>query len=1170
MRPRIWLLVLLSGVLIGQRNAAGQAPTGQITGRLLDPAGSAIPDGKLTAVNNDTGVRTETASNEGGNYLILNLIPGMYRLEVDASGFKHYVRQGIELRVGDVLGIDIAMEVGGVKETVTVAATAPLLESETASLGKVVDNRRIIDLPTPTGSVYYLMQLMPGVANTASPTNLYGPNEMGPPAGVTVAGTQANSTEFAIDGNPIMSNAGVTFNPPQEMVQEFRVQTAAYDASLGRFAGAQVNLVMKSGTNSFHGSAVFTNLSRGMVSHDFFTNRFIWDPTTGPITSAKIDRAWPPQRTVQYRGVVSGPVFLPKIYDGRNRTFWMFGFQDYIRDGCTPSLYTVPTAAERTGNFSALLALGSVYQIYDPATVTSIGNGRYTRQPMPGNIIPASRMASMSQKLMQYYPLPNTLGTADGVNNYEDPDANGNRYKSYMGRLDHTITDRNRLQGSVTILEQHDYSLEVFHNAAAGNLLYRTQRGAALNDTWTLRPNLLLEVRYGLTRYGQHNYPPSLGFDLSQLGFVSSLVDQLDRTYTSIPQTAISGYTTIGNTSGTDVITTYHNLNAQASYIRGNHSFKFGTDLRLLQEASYTWGNISPGFTFDPTYTRGPVDNSAAAPIGQGLAAFEMGVLTSGGIDRNASIFQSSKYVGLYFQDDWKVTRRLTVNLGLRYDLDIPLTERYNRSLSGFDFNATLPFAAAAVAAYALHPIPEVPVSGFHVAGQIIYPGLNGASRGLWNTDGNNLAPRVGIAWQVRPKTVIRAGYGIFYQPAGADVSTAIQSGFSRRTTLTPTVDNGATFIADMQNPFPNGILQPAGASSGYQLGLGSSLSFFNPNLHSGYNQRWSFGMQRQFARRLMFDLSYIGNRAVGLPLAQQYDPIPAQYLSTLPYRDQTQINYLSQSVTNPFYNLPGWQGAGLQTTTVQRAQLLRPIPQLTSLTSTDNGGYSWYHALLFRVEKRMARGFTMDGSYTWSKFMEAITKLNVTDPRQSRVISTLDRPQILAISGIYELPFGHGKPWLNHGRLLDLGLGGWQLQAIYQAQSGQPIDFPDLLFFYGNPANIALPSSKRTVEEWFNVNAGFNRNATQQPSDDIRTWPLRFPGIRSSGVNNLNASVIKNFHIREGVQLQFRAEAVDVTNAAVFATPNTSPTSTAFGQVTALRNSGTQRRITFIGKLTW
>jgi hypothetical protein len=433
----------------------------------------------------------------------------------------------------------------------------------------------------------------------------------------------------------------------------------------------------------------------------------------------------------------------------------------------------------------------------------------------------------------------------------------------------------------------------------------------------------------------------------------------------------------------------------------------------------------------------------------------------------------------------------------------------------------------------------------------------------------NNFAPRIGIAWQVRPNTVIRTGYGIFYEPSGADRSVAIQSGFSRRTALTATVDNGAHFIADMTNPFPNGILQPAGASSGYQLGLGTSLSFFNPNLHSGYNQRWSFGVQRQLRYRMMVDLSYVGNRAVGLPLAQQYDPIPAQYLSTLPSRDQAQINYLSQAVTNPFYQLPGWEGAGLQSTTTSRSQLLRPIPQLTSLTSTDNGGFSWYHSMQLRVEKRFSRGFTLDASYTWSKFMEAVTKLNDTDLRPSRVVSTLDRPEILAISGIYELPFGKGKQWLNRGGFIDRGLGGWQIQMIYQVQSGQPIDFPDL-FFYGNPDNIKLSSSQRSVEEWFNVNAGFQRDPAQQPANHIRTFPLRFDGIRSSGVNNLNASMIKNFRIREGINLQFRAEAVDVTNAAVFATPNTTPSSTAFGQVTAMRNSGTQRRITFVGKLTW
>ena len=1149
--------------------ALAQTPTGQITGRLLDPAGAVVPNGKITAINNETGVKTPTVSNGEGNYQVRNLIPGMYRLEVEAAGFKHYIRQGIELRVGDVLSIDIAMEVGGVAETVTVAAAAPLLESETASLGKVVDNRRINDLPVPTGSVYYLMQLMPGVANTASPTNLYGPNEMGPPVGVTVAGTRTNATEFAIDGNPTTSNGVVTFNPPQEMVQEFRVQTAAYDASLGRFAGAHINLVMKSGTNALHGSAVYANLSRGMMSHDFFTNRFIWDPRTGPITSDKIDKAWPPQRTVQYRGVIGGPVLLPKIYNGRNRTFWMFGVQDYERSGSTRAFYTVPTAAERNGDFSELLKVGPIYQLYDPATVTSIGNGRYTRVPMPGNIVPASRMAPMSQKLIQYYPLPNTPATADGVNNYTDPDANGNQYKSYMGRLDHTITDRNRLQGSVTILEQRDYSLQSFHNAAKGNFLYRTQRGVSINDTWTLRPNLLLELRYGLTRYGQYNYPPSLGFDLNQLGFVSSLVSQTDSSITTIPQTTIAGYTTIGNTSGTDVITTYHSISALATYIRGNHSFKFGMDGRLLQQASYNWGNISPAFTFDSTYTRGPVDNSPGAPIGQGLAAFEMGVLTSGGIDRNPSIFQSSRYIGLYFQDDWKVTRRFTVNLGLRYDLDLPLTERYNRSLGAFDFNATLPFAAAAAAAYAAKPIPEVPVSSFRTVGQIQFAGVNGAPRYLWNPDKNNLAPRIGIAWQVRPNTVIRSGYGIFYEPTGSDRSSVIQSGFSRRTTLTATVDNGAHFIADMQNPFPNGILQPAGAASGYQLGLGSTLSYFNPDLHSAYNQRWSFGIQRQFPHRLMADISYVGNRAVGIPLTQQLDPIPAQYLSTLPSRDQTQINFLSAAVTNPFYNLPGWQGAGLQATTVARSQLLRPIPQLTGLTSTDNGAYSWYHSLQVRVEKRLARGFTLDGSYTWSKFMDAVTKLNDTDLRPSRVISTFDRPQILAISGIYELPFGKGKTWLAHNRYTDLAFGGWQLQAIYQVQSGQPIDFPEL-FFYGDPKNIALSSDKRSVEEWFNVDAGFQRNSNLVPANHIRTFPLRFSSIRSAGVNNLNASAIKNIRIREGIQFQLRVEAVDVTNAAVFAVPNTTPTSTSFGQVTGMRNNGTQRRITFMGKLTW
>jgi len=1163
---RLWISLVFALLSVSH----AQTLNGLINGRVVDSHSASIANSTVAVTNINTGVKTSTVTNAEGNYQLTGLIPGSYRIDAEAAGFKHFIRQPVEVRVGDSLSIDIGLEVGALTENVTVMAETPVLESSSASLGKVVDNMRILDLPVPGGSVFYMMQLSPGVANTGSPTNLYGPNEMGPPAANAIGGTRANASEYSIDGNPSTSLGGVTFNPPPEMVQEFRIQTAPYDVSLGRFAGAHINLVMKSGTNAIHGSAVYTNLSRGMMSHDFFTNRFIWDPRTGPITSDKIDKAWPPQRIVQYRGVISGPVVLPKLYDGRNRTFWMFGVHDMERTGATRAFYTVPTAREAQGDFSELLALGSRYQIYDPGTIKALTGGRYSRDPLPGNVIPASRIQPMPKKLIQYYPLPNTVGTADGVNNYTDPDANGNEYKSYMGRLDHSLSDRNRLQGSVTILEQRDYSLQSFHNEAKGNQLYRTQRGISIGDTWTLGPATVLDLRYGLTRYGQLNYPFSLGYDLAKLGFVPSLISQLDSSLTTVPETTITGYTTIGNNTGTDVITTYHNMSGQLSRIWGNHSMRAGSEFRVLQEARYSYGNVSPAFSFTTGYTQGPLDNSPASPMGQGLAAFLFGTASGGGTDRNASVFEQSKYLGYYFQDDWKLTRRLTVSMGLRYELDMPLTERFDRTVSNLDFTKVMPFDAAARTAYTKTPIAEVPAANFRSIGSITYPGIDGKPHGLWNTDKNNFAPRLGIAYSWNNRTVLRAGYGIFYEPAGSDRTLVIQSGFSRRTSFTPTLDNGVRFQVSMENPFPNGILNPDGAATGYKLGLGTSLSFFNPDLHSAYNQRWSFNVQRQLASRLFIEVGYAGNRAVGLPLAQQYDPVPAQYLSTATVRDQARINSLGTAIANPFYGLPEWVGAvGMTGTTVARSQLLRPYPQFTSLTASDNGGYSWYHSMQVRVEKRLAHGFTLDAAYTWSKLMEAVTKLNDTDPFPSRVISSLDRTQILAISGIYQLPLGKGKRWLHEGRWQDLAFGGWQLQTIYQAQSGQPLDFGNI-FFNGNVQDIPLSSGKRSVERWFNTSAGFETDSTKQPASNIRTFPLRFNHVRSDGINNWNMSVIKNFRIWERTDLQLRGEAVDAANTPTFAVPNTTPSNSAFGQVTGLRNNGTQRRITFLCKLTW
>ena len=743
--------------------------------------------------------------------------------------------------------------------------------------------------------------------------------------------------------------------------------------------------------------------------------------------------------------------------------------------------------------------------------------------------------------MMQFYPLPNTEGTADGVNNYTDPDANGNDYNFYTGRVDHVLSSTNRLYGSVTVLEQRDYSLQSFHNIAKGNRLHRIQRGIALNDVWILRPTLLVDLRYGLTRYGNHNYPPSLGYDLSQLGLPAAVTSQLDRTFTTVPETSITGYTTLGHGSGSTVVTNYHTYLAHATNIRGNHSLRFGGEFRVMQENRYSWGYVSPFFTFTTEWTQGPLDNSPAAPMGQGLAAFLLGTLSGGGIDRNASVAESSHYWGFFFHDDWKVSSRLTLTLGLRYELDLPIKERFDRSIRNFDYAMALPFAAAAQAAYAASPIAEVPPSAFRTVGGLLYAGVGGVPRSLWNPDRNNFSPRLGLAWRWRPQTVVRAGYGVFFEPGGSDRYTASPVGYSRRTPITPRVDNGLTFRATPHNPFPDGILNPEGAAMGYRASLGGTASYFEPNLRAGYNQRWSLGVQHEFPHRVLLETGYVGNRALGLGVTRFYNPVPAQYLSTLNSRNQRTIDHLSQAVNNPFFRLSGWEGAGLQTRTTTRAQLLRPYPHFTGVNAADRSGYTWCHSLQVRAEKRFSHGYTLEAAYTWSKLMEAVSRMNETDPLPYEVISSIDRTHVLALSGIYELPFGRGKRLLSSGYWTNLVAGGWQLQAMYQAQTGPPIDFGNI-FFYGDIKNINIPSGQRTVERWFNVDAGFERDPARQPAYNLRAFPFRFSGIRADGFNNWNLSVIKTFKLTERAGLEFRAEAVDAMNTPTFAPPTPRP----------------------------
>ncbi len=1142
-----------------------QDPRGRILGRVTDSSGAVVPSVSVGALNLETGVTVTAQSNEQGNYLLLHLNPGRYRLFAEHAGFKKFERSAVEVRVGDAITIDIGLEPGAVSESVTVTAETPLLVTSEASVGQLVDRRRLIELPLAGGNPLYLLQLTPGIIATNASSHGWFPHALDSISNVAAVGTRTRSNQFALDGNPIMTQGGqASYSPPPEMVQEMKIDTAPFDASLGGFSGANFNIVTKSGTNQLHGDLWFSHYSRPLTTRNFFVNRFIFDPTTGPITEEKKRANWPPVLTDRYRATVSGPAI-------HNKTFFVYGYDRLFRKRPVAGTNTVPMPEQRNGDFSKLLALGGRYQIYDPATIAPAPIGRFSRQPIPGNIIPASRIHPLSKRLLEFYPLPNSTENPEGRNNYLGPVGTQIDYYSHSVRLDHAFSEKHRMYGSFAYSLLTEPGGRRFPGSiAVGQVEHRRHRGLALDDVYVVSPTLVVNVRYGLTRYLNDVAPDSRGYDLASLDFAPRLVNALDRRVAAIPEIQIQGLTTLSQNSGYDSATNYHTLVGGLNQTRGNHSFRYGAEFRTYQENRSGYGNYAPRIDFTAGWTSGPLDNSSAAPIGQGLAGFLLGIPTGGFKEVNASYAEQSRYYGLYFQDDWKVTSRLTLNLGLRYELETPTSERYDRTVRGFDFTTPNPVEAEARAAYARSPIPELPVAQFRTPGGLKFSGAGGVPRTLWNTDRNNFAPRFGFAWQALAKTIVRGGYGIFYEQLGAREIDVNQQGFSQRTSLVPSLDNGLTFRASIADPFPDGFLQPAGASGGLLTYVGRSPGYFDPERGTGYMQRWSLGVQQELPWRVLLETSYIGNRGTLLGVDRDWNTLPANWWSRSPVRDQPAIDFLTTNVTNPFNGLAAFAGAGLSGRNVGRQQLLRPFPHFTGVTTSDDTGYSWYHSLQARLERRWAKGFTVQGSYTFSKFMEAVDLLNDFDGRPSEVISPQDRPHHVAITGIYELPFGKGRRYLASAPAwVEHLAGGWQLQGIYQGQSGPPIAFGNVIFYGSSLNSIVRPESERTPERWFNINAGFERDSARQLAWNARSFPLRLSGLRSDGFNQFDLSVFKNVRISERIRLQLRAEAQDALNHAMFAGPNTAPANSLFGQVTATQFAE-QRRITVAGKLSF
>jgi hypothetical protein len=1192
--------VFAAMVLFAPATTAAQEARGTITGKVVDSNKSVLAGATVKVINVAMGTAFTIRTNEEGFYQAPYLIPGTYQVTAEATGFKRFVRDGIILRVNDTIQIDIDLEVGTMDQTVTVSADAPLLDTSSASMGAVVDSRRVAELPIPHGEPFKLIGLAGGVSYTNDP-RLDRPFEPTHIVGYSINGTRQNRSDVTIDGVPSTStaNAGeviASFVPPQDLIQEFKVQTATFDASFGNTEGGVTNLSIKSGTNSLHGTAYYTKMPGSLFANDFFGNA-----TNTPLPDFNYTR---------WGGTVGGPVLLPKLYNGKNKTFFMYGIEGIPearpRNNGQP---TVPSQAMRNGDFSELLnpALNPQnlaihpYQLYNPFSATRSGSN-VVRVPfmcdsagnplqlnaqkqqigtgVACNKIPSALINPVARNFVDgFLPLPTSTGALNGNGNFARPELTEKiEYLSNTIRIDHVVSEKHRLFGRASWYNRDSNYNNYFDNASTGEWFLFKSRQGALDHVWLLSPTIVINSRYGYNRFirGTNSNPDNRGFDLTSLEFPAYYNNLIGDDIRRFPRFDITGYQGTG-VGGELRPTDTHAVISTVNQTVGSHSLKYGFEFRSYRETDKFFQNDMTGiFTFDDTRTRASSLATARTSDqrGHSFAAFLMGLPASGVIQQRADYAEQSTTTGIFIQDDWKFNSRLTVNVGLRYEIEGALTERYNKSVSGFDFAAVQQIEAAARAAYARNPTPEVPAGQFNVRGGLLFPGVNGADRGLYETPKKNFMPRFGFAYKLDDKTVLRGGYGIFFGFLGQRRGDVNQIGFNTNTAMTTTLDNGLTYLETLSNPFQinnqNGLNQARGAADGVQTFLGQSITFFNPKPLSPYNQRYELSVQRELPGGWVAEAAYVGNRGTHIEIARNLNVTPQQYLRP----DGSTSDYLNADLPNPFANLmPANAIAAFRGNVIDRFRLLRAFPQFDEVNTTTNDGYSWYHSLQMSMNKRFSKGYTLGLNYTFSKFMEATQYLNGDDPRPHEIISPSDRTHRFSASGIYELPFGKGRSFFaGVNKAASYIISGWQISGVYQYQGGAPLGFNNL-FFNGNIGDIALDGGQQTLDRWFNT-AGFVRVA---PQNNLRTFPFRISNVRGDSTNNVDLSVIKKTEIFENKNVEFRAEFLNAFNHPLFPVGNgndtgiiTNVTNASFGRTVASTQGNYARRIQMTLKFTF
>ncbi|MCC7499331.1 MAG: TonB-dependent receptor [Bryobacterales bacterium] len=1081
--------------------AFAQTNYGRITGRVLDPQSAVVPGVEVVAKNDESGIAVRSRTNNAGVYALSFLQPGRYTISAAVEGFKKYQRHGIEVETAEVLDLDIVMELGNVTEVATVVAEAPMLETGSSTMSQFMDSRIVSEMPISGRQAFDLVRLSGGVVDVGRTANQK--------PQFSLAGGRVLNQMFWLDGsndqNVRIGIGQAEYEPPVEVIQEFRVLQNNYAAEYGGSAGGAIVSTTKSGTNSFHGSAYEYFRNDRLDAADFFA----------PIDSSTGTKIKAPLRYNQFGATAGGPVI-------RNKTHFFVGYEGRRRNDGSTQILTVPTLLERQGDFSQTTnSKGALIGIYDPATTRASGAST-VRDRFPNNVIPATQIDPIAKQLAQYWPLPNKAAVnLAGAQNLSGNLVQRSPSDNLLGRLDQSFGDMNRFYFRFIYARQpftwtSNYP-EVEADPRQNFYAIRPTYYLLFSDTHTFTPNLIMDVRYAFSNRKNQVRSAGVGSDVIDRIGLSGVPAG------AFPAISVAGIAGLGNGREVDNYPIrQHQFVDSLTLVRGRHLMKFGGEIRQNAMSIRQRQQISGSYSFATTGTGLPGNSQT----GIALASFLVGFGNTFAINDTDPLERSSRYLAGFWQDDWKVTDTLTLNIGVRWETDTPLKDK-NRKMNGFD-------------ATAINPVSGTP-------GVVRFAGLDGWPDLPYETDRNNFGPRFGFAW--RPlgsdKWVVRGGYGIFYEhPFDGDVTGAAALGFQTSANLS-SPDSGITPAFYLSKGIQGVTLKPSVLDDSFgAVAVGksakTSVSFFERNRGTGYAQQYNFGVQRQLPGAMILDLSYVGNLSRRMPVANLT-------LNQVP---------------------PDKMGAG-------NAQIRRPFPQFSDVTTIlPNIGSTNYHAGLLRIEKRLSRGVSFLGTYTWSRnigdldetagYGDNQTYQDFYNRRADKGPSTIDIVHRFMWSSLYDLPLGKGRRWMQQGPLAH-ALGGWTVGSIVAMQSGGPFTvqmqtnttnaFPAGALRANTLRDANLPVGQRTIERWFDTDAF------------VAPVPNTFGNagrgiIRADGRVNFDFSILKNFYVAEKVYTQFRGELFNAFNHPDFGTPNHSMGSSAFGVV----GSATDARVIQLG----